>query len=1100
MKQRILCLLLAACMLLSLGMPGVRAAEPRRHSVTITAAPMAEQGITWEVNDGLMTISGKGAVPDYAQGEAPWLEEEVFSIIIEDGITALGSNAFRGMKKLQDVIVGRGVTDISATAFNDCPGLSEVVFLGDDHMIPAGTFSYCTRLGTFRFAGDQPALEAGSLATGYKGITSNTITVYYNGRNSTWADKKNIQFDPVDPIEYRYYRNYVADSGTCGDNLTWELVRTENSYDYNYVVISGTGPMYDYEEGEAPWLGNYNFSIGVYLTPGVTSIGDNAFKHARVALVNIPGSVREIGANAFRNNSGVTYVALKENIRKIGDGAFAYTCVTGVNIYGPAVELGVGVYEGCSKLTREDFPEGITHIPERTFKDCKNLQEITIPTDVTRIDGEAFSGCTRLQTVNFYGVPRQWEDMQIAGGNEPLLNAEVKGFLTNSGTCGADARWELSEDFSVLTISGTGSVDSNPWSNAAGYIEKVIVEEGITRLAGYVLSDLEVVTEIVLPSTLTAVGVNCFYWNPKLETIELPAGLTTMGRNTFNGCTSLRSIEIPAGVTELPESAFARCTALETVTLHEGLTTVWDRAFEGCTRLREISLPSTVKVIRDEVFDGCISLTHLDWPAGVTTISTALHGSGLTEFTVPDTVTAIGYRAFEGCSRLQTVIIPDSVTSLGYSVFADTPSLESVEIPESITELPNGCFERSGLREVALPDTLTVIGHHAFADCRRLERVTIPESVRVMEQGAFYCASALREVNIPAGLEKLPYHAFYKTALTEMTVPATIREVDDMAFAGCQDLVELVFEGRDTVMTGDSHFLNSPNLTIRCWYGSQVQTQAERQLIPYILFDPPADRPVYPVFTTVIGAGSLYADPAESVGYQWVTIEAVPDAGHVLATVELYYYAEHEMKIRAEQIDENTFRLLMPNCPVELVAVFVDERLPFVDVYPTDFFYDSVIWAVENDITSGVDATHFGPAAACNRAQVVTFLWKAEGAPEPKSSLNPFVDVPAGSWYEKAVLWAVEQGITSGTDACHFSPGLLCNRATVVTFLYSAAGKPETAGENPFTDVPAGSWYEMPVRWAKEQGITSGISPTAFGAAAVCNRAQVVTFLYKACN
>jgi hypothetical protein len=147
-----------------------------------------------------------------------------------------------------------------------------------------------------------------------------------------------------------------------------------------------------------------------------------------------------------------------------------------------------------------------------------------------------------------------------------------------------------------------------------------------------------------------------------------------------------------------------------------------------------------------------------------------------------------------------------------------------------------------------------------------------------------------------------------------------------------------------------------------------------------------------------------------------------------------------------------------------------------------------------------VDATHFGPAASCNRAQVVTFLWKAEGAPEPESSLNPFVDVPAGSWFEKAVLWAVEQGITSGTDACHFSPGLLCNRATVATFLWSAAGKPETAGENPFTDVPAGSWYEMPVRWAKEQGITSGISDTEFGAAAVCNRAQVVTFLYKAYN
>ena len=144
MKRKLLCLLLAVCMLLSLGAAPASAAAPRRHSITVTAAPMAEDGITWTVEDGLLTISGKGAVPDYAQGEAPWLEEEVYSLIISDGITAIGSNAFRGMARVQDILVGRGVTDISATAFNDCPSLSEVIFLGDDHIIPAGTFSNCT--------------------------------------------------------------------------------------------------------------------------------------------------------------------------------------------------------------------------------------------------------------------------------------------------------------------------------------------------------------------------------------------------------------------------------------------------------------------------------------------------------------------------------------------------------------------------------------------------------------------------------------------------------------------------------------------------------------------------------------------------------------------------------------------------------------------------------------------------------------------------------------------------------------------------------------------------------------------------------------------
>jgi hypothetical protein len=225
MKQRILCLLLAACMLLSLGTPGVCAAAPRRHSVTINAAPMAEQDITWEVNDGLMTISGKGAVPDYAQGEAPWLGEEVYSLIIGDGITSLGSNAFRGMAKLQDVIVGRGVTDISATAFNNCPGLSEVVFLGDDHMIPSGTFSYCTRLGMFRFAGDQPALEAGSLATGYKYIIVPIYVCDSAEGYVEFAQRLNVMAEKLAPYGIRTgYHAHACDFKEFDGVAIWDII------------------------------------------------------------------------------------------------------------------------------------------------------------------------------------------------------------------------------------------------------------------------------------------------------------------------------------------------------------------------------------------------------------------------------------------------------------------------------------------------------------------------------------------------------------------------------------------------------------------------------------------------------------------------------------------------------------------------------------------------------------------------------------------------------------------------------------------------------------------------------------------------------------
>ncbi len=171
----------------------------------------------------------------------------------------------------------------------------------------------------------------------------------------------------------------------------------------------------------------------------------------------------------------------------------------------------------------------------------------------------------------------------------------------------------------------------------------------------------------------------------------------------------------------------------------------------------------------------------------------------------------------------------------------------------------------------------------------------------------------------------------------------------------------------------------------------------------------------------------------------------------------------------------------------------------FTDVSFGSFYYDSVMWAVKQGITNGVSATTFGPGQSCNRAQVVTFLWRAAGSPEPAAAVNAFVDVEAGSFYEKAVLWAVEKGVTNGTDATHFSPGVTCNRATVVTFLYRAFESPAVENaENPFADIPAESWYTAPVLWAVEQSVTNGLSADSFGPDQSCNRAQIVTFLHRA--
>ncbi|MBO4937627.1 MAG: leucine-rich repeat protein [Oscillospiraceae bacterium] len=193
-----------------------------------------------------------------------------------------------------------------------------------------------------------------------------------------------------------------------------------------------------------------------------------------------------------------------------------------------------------------------------------------------------------------------------------------------------------------------------------------------------------------------------------------------------------------------------------------------------------------------------------------------------------------------------------------------------------------------------------------------------------------------------------------------------------------------------------------------------------------------------------------------------------------------------------------TFR--MPNRAVSIRAV-LQEKPPFEDVVENTYYYAPVLWAVKNGITTGLSATVFGVDASCTRSQFVTFLWRAAGCPEPTSSSNPFSDVENDQFYSKAVLWAVEKGITTGLSPTHFGVNDPCTRAQVVTFLHRYAGSPAPAGSsNPFTDVEENQFYSTAILWAVEEGITTGLSADTFGVEFPCNRAQVVTFLYRAMN
>ena len=258
-----------------------------------------------------------------------------------------------------------------------------------------------------------------------------------------------------------------------------------------------------------------------------------------------------------------------------------------------------------------------------------------------------------------------------------------------------------------------------------------------------------------------------------------------------------------------------------------------------------------------------------------------------------------------------------------------------------------------------------------------------------------------------------------------------------------------------------------------------------------------SSRPRYDVTTpSKPENGSVTVDPERARSGSRVTVTVTPDSGYKLG--ELVVTDRDGKKLELTDKGNGQYTFTMPSGKVEVAAEFVKEVevSPFADVATDAYYYDAVKWAVEKGVTNGVSETLFGPDQACTRAQIVTFLWRAAGSPEPKSE-SSFADVAADAYYAKAVAWAVENGITKGTSETTFHPDETCTRAQGVTFLYRALGK-LAAAQAGFTDVAADSYYADAVNWAAENGVTKGISETLFGPDGSCTRAQIVTFLYRA--
>ncbi len=530
-----------------------------------------------------------------------------------------------------------------------------------------------------------------------------------------------------------------------------------------------------------------------------------------------------------------------------------------------------------------------------------------------------------------------------------------------------------------------------------------------------------------------------------VTTVVLPAGLTHIGSNAFYGFTGVTGVSLPTSLTTIGDNAFAKC-GLTSISFPTGLTTIGDGAFAECAGLTTVSLPADMTDVRWAAFCKCTGLKSVTLPTNLQYVGGyAFSGcTGLTGISLPTGVKSLGEGAFSDCTGLTGISLPESLFICGEHVFAGCTGLKTMSFPNSLHYVSAGAFSGcTGLTSMTLHDTIQRIEEEAFSGCTGLTSINLPKSVEQIERGAFSGCTGLTSISIPAKVTTISEDVFSGcTGLKSLSIPAGVTQILQSAFSGCAGLTSVKFP-ESLKGIGWCAFLNCPKLT--------------KVTIP----------------ETVLGVGEL------SFGYlSSESGAATPMSGFTICGITGSAAEEYALA--------NGFTF------VSLGGV----RNPFVDVQSSDFFFNPVMWALENDVTGGIDSTHFGPYNTVQRADAMVFFWAAKGRPGFTSTAKTFKDVKKTHWAYSAVMWAVENGITGGTDASHFSPAQTCSRSEILQFLYAAERKPGYTIQNPYSDVKNKHWYKDGAIWAYQNGLEKGDNGK-FNAMTPCTRAYVVVYLYR---
>ena len=707
---------------------------------------------------------------------------------------------------------------------------------------------------------------------------------------------------------------------------------------------------------------------------------------------------------------------------------------------------------------------GVTAVGDHAFTGCTSVTSVTLPEGLTAIENFCFNGCTALNQIKLPSTLEYIDDSAFRGTG--LTGITFPASLKHIYRA---AFYDCKSLISVTIPGNVETIDDSAFEKCTALL-KLTIEEGVKTIDLSAFRDCSSLLEVTIPGSVTEWGMDSFLSCENLRSVTVAEGVTSIPTEAFMHCDNLVSITLPSTLRTINSRAFSSCDKLDSVVIPEGVTTLATSVFSGCTGLTSVSLPGTLTSMGSDCFSDCESLTHV---------------------TIPGSLSVVPNRTFESCGNLQSVTIEEGVTTLGHSLFRHCAKLKELEIPSSVTTIEGEmCYSCTSLKKVVFQPGTVSIGGLAFQNCTALEEVVLPSTLQTIGSGAFEYCSSLKTLTVPGSVTSIGNRAFGRTGIRSLKVESGMLQLSAWSLSEMDKLIYVVLP--ETMVLVNENACNGCDLLCHALItGPETEIISNKGNDTYDAsvkhFNAKGDEITIQEDCTSVYAYCSICDEA-------IYSETKKNAEHsfgdwVLTTPPTTTKAGEETRTCSVCDTEET----------RTVAKLPAQKNPFTDVPEGSYYEAPVIWAVDEGITNGITPTTFEPMTISTRGQVVTFLWRCAGCPEPKTKLNPFDDVAEGKFYYDAVLWAVENGITNGTSDTTFSPMVDCTRGHVVTFLHRYLGTPEPeSANNPFTDVAQDRYFYDAVLWAVENGITNGTSANTFSPDNKCKRCEIVTFLYRA--